>query len=195
MDMLCYCVGQRHNVASGPPKRRLSLFQEGRALGPSPTGFREALHGGEAVVATAGKFQGTSSASGPSSRGAAPLGSAGGEGEASGDGGASRYHLSTAPAGVGIAEQDDDTDSDGESTLRDTSPLHRFAQSVKGAMFAQEALREDAPDLASAVVFAAGAARQAPKVGRLETLDAFLIASPRGGQVQLPSPNMAVAGC
>ncbi|CAK0814903.1 unnamed protein product [Prorocentrum cordatum] len=186
MDMLCYCVGQRHNVASGPPKRRLSLFQEGRALGPSPTGFREALHGGEAVVATAGKFQGTSSASGPSSRGAAPLGSAGGEGEASGDGGASRYHLSTAPAGVGIAEQ---------STLRDTSPLHRFAQSVKGAMFAQEALREDAPDLASAVVFAAGAARQAPKVGRLETLDAFLIASPRGGQVQLPSPNMAVAGC
>ncbi|CAK0814904.1 unnamed protein product [Prorocentrum cordatum] len=166
MDMLCYCVGQRHNVASGPPKRRLSLFQEGRALGPSPTGFREALHGGEAVVATAGKFQG-----------------------------ASRYHLSTAPAGVGIAEQDDDTDSDAESTLRDTSPLHRFAQSVKGAMFAQEALREDAPDLASAVVFAAGAARQAPKVGRLETLDAFLIASPRGGQVQLPSPNMAVAGC
>ncbi|CAK0814905.1 unnamed protein product [Prorocentrum cordatum] len=189
MDMLCYCVGQRHNVASGPPKRRLSLFQEGRALGPSPTGFREALHGGEAVVATAGKFQGTLQwrpVRRPGSLTSDPY---------DGRTGASRYHLSTAPAGVGIAEQDDDTDSDAESTLRDTSPLHRFAQSVKGAMFAQEALREDAPDLASAVVFAAGAARQAPKVGRLETLDAFLIASPRGGQVQLPSPNMAVAGC
>jgi hypothetical protein len=193
MDMLCYCVGQRHNVANGPPKGRLSLFHEGRALGSrDPVDFGEVLRGEEAVAATAGKIQGTSSASSSGSRGVASPGVR----EAGSDRGASRHHPSAtpgSPAGLGVAAQDDDTDSEAESTLRDTSPLHRYAQSVKGAMSAQEAVVEDAPDLASTVVLAAGSARQVPKVGRVETLDAFLLASPRNGQAQMPSPSMAVA--
>lgn len=200
MDMICYCVGQRHNVANGPPKGRLSLFKEGRALGSrDPVDFEEVLRGEEAVAATAGKLQGTSSASSLGSRGVASLGVP----EAGSDRGASRHHPSAAPAGLGGlvrlsapgSLQDDDTDSEAESTLRDTSPLHRFAQSMKGAMSAREAVVEDVPDLASTVVLSASSARQVPKVGRLETMDAFLLTSPRTGQAQMPSPSMAVASC
>lgn len=197
MDMLCYCVGQRHSVTSGPPKRRLSLFQEGRALGSrDPIDFGEAFRGEEAAVATPGKLQGASSSSSSGGRGVASPGTTGGVHDAGGDRGASRHHPGTATAGLGVAAQDDDTDSEAESTMRDTSPLHRFAESVKGAMSAQEeAPAEDTPDLASAVVLTAGSARQVPKVGRLETLDAFLLTSPRSGQAQIPSPSMAVVGC
>lgn len=199
MDMLCSCAGQRHSVASGPPQKRLSLFQEGRALGSrGPIDFGEVLRGEEAVVTTAGEVQGTSSASSSGSRGVAGPGApstAGGIREAGSDGGASRHHPSTAPAGPGVAAQDDDTDSETESTLRDSGQLRQFAQSVKGAMSAQEVLMEDAPDPAYTVVLTAGSARQVPKICRLESLDEFLLTSPRDDQAQIPSTSIVVANC